>query len=53
MNDNLWKNQYENSLNVTKRYTRRRWLSDRADSGARGPGFKSYDRRIVSLSKII
>ena len=29
-----------------------RWLSGRvSDSGARGPGFETYRRRVVSLSK--
>ena len=31
-----------------------RWLSGRvSDSGARGPGFETYLRRVVSLSKIL
>ena len=31
-----------------------RWLTGRAsDSGARGPGLKPHDRRIVSLSKTL
>ena len=31
-----------------------RWLSGRvSDSGARGPGFETYRRRVVSLSKIL
>ena len=31
-----------------------RWLSGRvSDSGARGPGFKTYRRRVVSLSKTL
>ena len=36
-------------------YTRgARWLSGRvSDSGARGPGFETYLRRVVSLSKTL
>ena len=31
-----------------------RWLSGRvSDSGARGPGFETYRRRVVSLSKTL
>ena len=31
-----------------------RWLSGRvSDSGARGPGFETYLRRVVSLSKTL
>ena len=31
-----------------------RWLSGRvSDSGARGPGFETYHRRVVSLSKTL
>ena len=31
-----------------------RWLSGRvSDSGARGPGFETYRRRVVSLSKAL
>ena len=31
-----------------------RWLSGRvSDSGARGPGFETYCRRVVSLSKTL
>ena len=31
-----------------------RWLSGRvSDSGARGPGFEAYRRRVVSLSKTL
>ena len=31
-----------------------RWLSGRvSDSGARGPGFETYFRRVVSLSKTL
>ena len=37
------------------RFTRgARWLSGRvSDSGARGPGFETYRRRVVSLSKTL
>ena len=35
-------------------YTGARWLSGRvSDSGARGPGFETYRRRVVSLSKTL
>ena len=35
-------------------YRGARWLSGRvSDSGARGPGFETYRRRVVSLSKTL
>ena len=38
----------------TSTYWRARWLSGRvSDSGARGPGFETYRRRVVSLSKTL
>ena len=50
-------------LRATTRFTLRpshlftrgaRWLSGRvSDSGARGPGFETYRRRVVSLSKTL
>ena len=40
------------SCDLTKRGAR--WLSGRvSDSGARGPGFETYRRRVVSLSKTL
>ena len=42
----------EGQLSVTGRGAR--WLSGRvSDSGARGPGFETYRRRVVSLSKTL
>ena len=39
---------------VSLRYGGARWLSGRvSDSGARGPGFETYRRRVVSLSKTL
>ena len=39
---------------TTTRYRGARWLSGRvSDSGARGPGFETYRRRVVSLSKTL
>ena len=36
------------------KYRGARWLSGRvSDSGARGPGFETYRRRVVSLSKTL
>ena len=42
-------------LRPSKTQTRgARWLSGRvSDSGARGPGFETYRRRVVSLSKTL
>ena len=45
-----------NGFPVKHRYDFRgaRWLSGRvSDSGARGPGFETYLRRFVSLSKTL
>ena len=40
------------SVSITCRGAR--WLSGRvSDSGARGPGFETYRRRVVSLSKTL
>ena len=40
-------------LDILK-YRGARWLSGRvSDSGARGPGFETYRRRVVSLSKTL
>ena len=42
------------SLVRTKMDRGARWLSGRvSDSGARGPGFETYRRRVVSLSKTL
>ena len=42
-------NQYQSQLSEGAR-----WLSGRvSDSGARGPGFETYRRRVVSLSKTL
>ena len=42
----------KNIFSVTNRGAR--WLSGRvSDSGARGPGFETYRRRVVSLSKTL
>ena len=39
---------------VITRHRGARWLSGRvSDSGARGPGFETYLRRVVSLSKTL
>ena len=39
---------------IIKVYRGARWLSGRvSDSGARGPGFETYRRRVVSLSKTL
>ena len=45
-----------NFLHLTIYFQNRgaRWLSGRvSDSGARGPGFETYRRRVVSLSKTL
>ena len=42
------------SLPLLLVYRGARWLSGRvSDSGARGPGFETYRRRVVSLSKTL
>ena len=42
------------SFKVTLAISGARWLSGRvSDSGARGPGFETYRRRVVSLSKTL
>ena len=44
------------AMTVVSHYWERgaRWLSGRvSDSGARGPGFETYRRRVVSLSKTL
>ena len=48
----VWATSQENlSLGV---FRGARWLSGRvSDSGARGPGFETYRRRVVSLSKTL
>ena len=44
----------QNSKNLTFISRGARWLSGRvSDSGARGPGFETYRRRVVSLSKTL
>ena len=41
-------------INIFKTDRGARWLSGRvSDSGARGPGFETYLRRVVSLSKTL
>ena len=41
-------------IQSTPRWRGARWLSGRvSDSGARGPGFETYRRRVVSLSKTL
>ena len=41
-------------INVCRILWGARWLSGRvSDSGARGPGFETYRRRVVSLSKTL
>ena len=43
-----------NELRTTSNGRGARWLSGSvSDSGARGPGFETYLRRVVSLSKIL
>ena len=45
---------YTCTLLVRYLYRGARWLSGRvSDSGARGPGFETYRRRVVSLSKTL
>ena len=42
------------SYDLTSESRGARWLSGRvSDSGARGPGFETYRRRVVSLSKTL
>ena len=50
----LWRTE-EIYPSVTMKYPwGARWLSGRvSDSRARGPGFKTYRRRVVSLSKTL
>ena len=44
----------EDDLLPTSAFRGARWLSGRvSDSGARGPGFETYRRRVVSLSKTL
>ena len=45
----------QNAVTMRHKYTGgARWLSGRvSDSGARGPGFETYRRRVVSLSKTL
>ena len=44
---------YLNCVTLTAEWGAR-WLSGRvSDSGARGPGFETYRRRVVSLSKTL
>ena len=44
----------KNRILFTKYERGARWLSGRvSDSGARGPGFETYRRRVVSLSKTL
>ena len=46
--------KYAVSALKTKIYRGARWLSGRvSDSGARGRGFETYRRRVVSLSKTL
>ena len=51
---NLWMNIVDTLHNVRYWAGGARWLSGRvSDSGARGPGFETYRRRVVSLSKTL
>ena len=44
----------EKVSNFHQGYRGARWLSGRvSDSGAKGPGFETYRRRVVSLSKTL
>ena len=54
----LWEvpfvNTFQNKDNLLIKLRGARWLSGRvSDSGARGPGFETYRRRVVSLSKTL
>ena len=50
--DVVWNNYMGYEVNALKGGAR--WLSGRvSDSGARGPGFETYRRRVVSLSKTL
>ena len=43
-----------NYTNIHKKFGGARWLRSRvSDSGAGGPGFETYRRRVVSLSKTL